>query len=261
MARAFPTRFLLAEMTKVPLVGDVVDHLLFRGDSLLYLPQDQVIVLDEPVDTPAETVLPSHIVEHFVNQANYLWIMDTCICRDASGCRDYPVDLGCLFLGQAAEGINPQLGRRVTREEALLHVQRCREAGLVHLIGRNKLDTVWLGVGPGERLLTVCNCCPCCCLWRMLPQIAPEIGAKITGLPGISVTVTEACQGCGTCTDGVCFVDAIHLVEGRAFISDACRGCGRCVDACPEGALRLSVDDPRLIDISIQTLSSLVDVS
>ena len=261
MARAFPTRFILAEMTKVPLVGDVVDRLLFRGDSLLYLPQDQVIVLDEPVDTPVETVLPSHIVEHFVNEANYLWIMDTCICRDASGCRDYPVDLGCLFLGEAAQGINPRLGRRVTREEALLHVQRCREAGLVHLIGRNKLDTVWLGVSPGERLLTICNCCPCCCLWRMLPQIAPEIGAKITGLPGVSVTVTEACQGCGTCTEGVCFVDAIHLVEGRAVISDACRGCGRCVDACPEGAIRLSVDEPGIIDISIQTLSSLVDVS
>ena len=261
MARAFPTRFILAEMTKVPLVGDVVDRLLFRGDSLLYLPQDQVIVLDEPVDTPVETVLPSHIVEHFVNEANYLWIMDTCICRDASGCRDYPVDLGCLFLGEAAEGINPRLGRRVTREEALLHVQRCREAGLVHLIGRNKLDTVWLGVSPGERLLTICNCCPCCCLWRMLPQIAPEIGAKITGLPGVSVTVTEACQGCGTCTEGVCFVDAIYLVEGRAVISDACRGCGRCVDACPEGAIRLSVDEPGIIDISIQTLSSLVDVS
>jgi len=28
--------------------------------------------------------------------------------------------LGCLFLGEAALGINPQLGRRVTKEEALV---------------------------------------------------------------------------------------------------------------------------------------------
>ncbi|MFC2016038.1 DUF362 domain-containing protein [Chloroflexota bacterium] len=258
---AFPSRFLLAEMTKIPLVGNLVDHYLFRGDSILYLVQDKVIPVDEQVETQEETVLPSQVVEYFINQASDVWIMDTCICRDASHCTDYPIDLGCLFLGGAANGINPQLGRRVTTEEALEHAQRCREAGLVHMIGRNKLDTVWLGVGPGERLLTICNCCPCCCLWRMLPQLAPEIGAKIARMPGVTVSVTDQCQGCGTCAEGVCFVDAIQLVEGRAFISDACRGCGRCVDVCPEGAIRLAIDDPRLVDSSIQVLSSLVDVS
>jgi ferredoxin len=258
---AFPSRFLLAEMTKVPLVASVVDHYLFRGDALHYLPEDKVLQINEPVGAPVETILPSQIVEHFVNQANHLWIMDTCICRDASNCRDYPIDLGCLFLGQAANGINPQLGRAVTREEALDHVERCREAGLVHLVGRNRLDTVWLGVGPGEKLLTICNCCPCCCLWRMLPQIAPEIGAKITRLPGVTVAVTEDCQGCGTCAQDVCFVDAIRLVDGKSFIDDECRGCGRCVDVCPEGAIRLSVDDPRLIESSVHSLSFLVDVS
>jgi hypothetical protein len=77
--------------------------------------------------------------------------MNSCICREAERCEDYPIDLGCLFLGEAALGINPQLGRRVTKEKALQHVRRCREAGLVHLIGRNKLDTMWLGVGPGDR--------------------------------------------------------------------------------------------------------------
>jgi hypothetical protein len=90
--------------------------------------------------------------------------MNTCLCRDAKQCKDYPIDLGCLFLGEAALGINPRLGRGVTKREALEHIRRCREAGLVHLIGRNKLDTVWLGVGPGDKLLTICHCCPCCCL-------------------------------------------------------------------------------------------------
>jgi len=140
-------------------------------------------------------------------------------------------------------------------------VRRCRAAGLVHLIGRNKLDTVWLGVGPGDKLLTICNCCPCCCLWRVLPQIDPAIGAKVSRLPGVTVTVGERCTGCGTCTQDVCFVNAIQLVDGQAVISDACRGCGRCVSVCPEEAITLSVDNEA--DTArelIERIAGLVDV-
>ena len=69
-------------------------------------------------------------------------------------------------MGEAAHGINPQLGRKVSKEEALEHLKKCREAGLVHVIGRNELDALWLGVRPGYKLLTVCNCCHCCCITR-----------------------------------------------------------------------------------------------
>lgn len=259
--KSFPGRFLLAEMTKAPVVGKIIDHWLFKGDDIIYLPRDQVIQINESPDRPEEIVLPSQVLEHLIEKANHHWIMDACICRDASHCEDYPIDLGCLFLGEAVLGINPQLGRRVTKEEALEHVERCREAGLVHLVGRNKLDTVWLGVGPGDKLLTICNCCPCCCLWRVLPNIAPRIGDKVSRMPGVRVNVTERCVGCGTCTQGVCFVDAIHLSEERAVISDACRGCGRCVSICPENAIELSIDDARFADKTVKRLASLVDVS
>jgi ferredoxin len=158
-------------------------------------------------------------------------------------------------------GINPQLGRRVTKAEAHEHVRRCREAGLVHLIGRNKLDSVWLGVSPGNKLLTVCNCCPCCCLWRMLPHIAPFIGAKVSRMPGVTISVTDKCVGCGTCTQGICFVNAIHLVSNRAVRSDACRGCGRCVSVCPQGVIEISIDNEQFVAKTVDRLSSLVDVS
>ena len=188
-------------------------------------------------------------------------IMNACICRDANQCQDYPIDLGCLFLGEAALGINPQLGRRVTKENALEHVRRCREAGLVHLIGRNKLDTVWLGVGPGDKLLTVCNCCPCCCLRRVLPHVAPRISAKVTRMDGVTVAVSDRCVGCGTCTRGICFVDAIQMIDHRAAISDACRGCGRCVSVCPEEAIEISIEYDQFVEQSIARISPLVDVS
>jgi ferredoxin len=261
LRKFFPYRFLFARLTQISAVARLTDRLLFKGDDLTYLPQDRVIPVNEAIDGPGETVLPSQVVEHFIDKATHHWIMNTCICRRAAGCEDYPIDLGCLFLGQAAEGINPKLGRRVTKQEALEHVMRCREVGLVHLIGRNKLDTVWLGIGPGHRLLTVCNCCPCCCLWRVLPHIAPQIGAKVRRMPGVAVAVTDRCAGCGTCTQGVCFVEAIRLVDGQAVIGDVCRGCGRCVDVCPHGAIELTVAGDRFIETSIDRISSLVDLS
>jgi ferredoxin len=259
--KAFRGRFLVAEATKIPLLGGMVDSWFFEGDDLMYLPENRVIPINRPLDAPYEVVLPSAVVEHFVQTANYHWIMNTCICRDASKCQDYPTELGCLFLGEAALGINPQLGRRVSKEQAREHVRRCDEAGLVHLIGRNKLDTVWLGVGPGDKLLTVCNCCPCCCLWRVLPHVAPQIGAKITRMPGVTVKVSERCVGCGTCTRDVCFVDAIRVTDSQAIISTECRGCGHCVSVCPEEAIEISIEYEQFVEKSIARLSRLVDVS
>ena len=259
--KVFPSRFLLAQATRFPPLAALIDRWLFFGDQLYYLPQDHVIPIDRPIDHPGEMVLPSQVVEHFIREAHVHWLMNSCICRDANGCEGYPIELGCLFLGEAATGINPKLGRRVTEEEALTHLECCREAGLVHMVGRNKLDEIWLGVRPGERLLTICNCCPCCCLWRVLPSITPQIGVKVRRMPGVCVTVSDLCIGCGTCVGDICFVDAIQLVGNRSVISDACRGCGRCVTICPQDAIELTVDISSATQQVIDQIGPLVDLS
>jgi NAD-dependent dihydropyrimidine dehydrogenase PreA subunit len=264
LKKAFAGRYLMARSTRAPIAGAVVDRMLFAGDDLFYLPDDQAvrrIPIGQAVNDPGSVVLPSQVVEHFIELAEYHWLMNTCICREAAHCKDYPIDLGCLFLGRAALGIDPRLGRQVTKQEALEHVRRCREAGLVHLIGRNKLDTMWLGIGPGDRLLTICNCCPCCCLWRVLPLMDERISHKVSRMDGVSVTVSDRCSGCGACTDGVCFVDAIHLLDGHAVISDECRGCGRCVDVCQDGAIDVTVADSQFVARSIERIAALVDVT
>ncbi|MGC9334342.1 MAG: DUF362 domain-containing protein, partial [Anaerolineae bacterium] len=107
LKRAFPGRFLVARATHWPVIGGVADQWLFGGDELYYLPKDGVIQIGESIETAGEMVLPSQVVEHFVRKANTHWIMDRCLCRDGAGCQDYPIDLGCLFLGEAAAGINP----------------------------------------------------------------------------------------------------------------------------------------------------------
>jgi ferredoxin len=257
---AFPGRFLAARATRLPVLGTLMDRWFFEGDRLIYLPKDRVIQIDETIELPGEMVLPSQVVEHFIREASTRWIMDVCICRDGSQCKDYPIDRGCLFLGEAAAGIDPRLGRPVTKEEALAHVRSCREAGLVHMVGRNKLDTVWLGVGPGDKLLTICNCCPCCCLWGMLPYLTPQIGAKVTRMPGVTVEVSGLCAACGACID-VCFADAIHLLDGQAVVDDACRGCGRCVEVCPQGAIELSISPGHSMKESVRRIAPLVDLS
>jgi ferredoxin len=265
LKQTFPNRFLIAKLTNVPIIGRIVDAMLFEGDDIIYLPKDSVakktIELGKKMGQPVGTALPSQIVHRLIDQAEFHWIMNFCLCRDSSDCEDYPQDLGCLFMGEAAKDINPLLGRPVTRDEAHEHARKCRERGLVHLVGRNKLDSVWLGVTPMERLLTVCNCDPCCCLWKILPDVNPEIGRKVTKMVGVNVEVTDACEGCGTCTEAVCFVDAISLKDGRSVIGSACRGCGRCVEVCPEGAIELTIGNRGFLEESLARVSAKVDVS
>ena len=259
---AFPQRRLIVRSTKLPVIGPALHRWLFAGDDLRFLPDDRMVLsINQPVPMGEDTMLPSQVVDHFIEAASYHWIMDRCLCRDAEKCEDYPIDLGCLFLGEAATGISPELGRRVTREEALAHVQRCREAGLVHMIGRNRLDTVWMGVGPGDRLLTICHCCPCCCLWHILPHVRGEISRVFTRLPGLEIRVTDDCVGCGECVKDVCFVDAISMQDGRAVIDEKCLGCGRCVPVCPHGAIDLTLTNDDFVRSTIERISTLVDVS
>lgn len=260
LKRIYPSRRPLAKLTRLPLIGDLVDHLLFRGDEMYVLPMDRTIQIQEALDPPESTIIPSQLVEHYINQASHHWIMDFCICREGDDCQDYPHDLGCIFLGEPVLQINSQLGRLVSKEEALEHARRCREVGLVHSIGRNRLDSVWLGATPSDGLMTICNCCPCCCLWGLVTDLTPKISQKISRLPGVQVTVTGECTACGTCMDGVCFAEAIEIKNDRAAITPDCRGCGRCVDVCPENAIVLTIDGQENIQQVLGRLDELVNL-
>ena len=255
----FPYRYSLARLTHLPLLGKLIDLIAFHDDRLVFLPADRVII-HEQIQPPGQYALPSQIVEAFIDQAAACFVMDECICRVSDECDNYPRDLGCLFLGEAALKISPRLGHLVSREEAKTHIQRARKQGLMQLVGRDRIDSVWLGAHPGRRLLTICNCCPCCCIFRFLPDLDVHISQRIESMPGISVQVTEACIGCGECSDKVCFVNAIQLVDGLAVIGPDCRGCGHCVEVCPQGAIELVISRSSFVEDTLNYLSERVKV-
>jgi MinD superfamily P-loop ATPase len=80
-------------------------------------------------------------------------------------------------------------------------------------------------------------------------------------MPGLDIRVTDRCAACGACAEGICFVDAIRVVNGRARISGECRGCGLCVGICPNDAIELRIKDDRFFDRSIEKIGSLVDLT
>lgn len=229
-----------------------------KPDKNLKLTRIQV---NKEIELLENEIIPSNVLREIITNSKNRFIMSFCICRVSTGCKDYPQDLGCIFLGHGAENISPKLGKMVSVEEALKHVDKCREAGLVHIIGRNKIDSVWLNTGPKEELLSICHCCPCCCLWKMTPKLPENLGRSINPMIGTRINFqNKLCTGCGKCAeDNVCFLELITIDDGKAkFDLEQCRTCGRCVEVCANNAITIDVDNDA-IKRSIEKVKTLVD--
>jgi len=235
--RLFKQAGRLAPVTRVPVLGKGVHRFFSGGDAGRVIPVDQAIAATDNV------VLPSRAVRKAVEAAGHRFLMRECMCRRVEDCSRYPADLGCLFLGEATRTIHPRLGRMVSAAEALEHLDRCRAAGLVHVMGHFRFDALFLEARPFEKLLSICNCCECCCIFKVFPRLHKPIGDTLKKQDGVEVRVDESCAGCGSCLDA-CFVNAISIGDMQASISSECRGCGRCVSRCPNNAITLFLGEP-----------------
>ncbi|MBR6204180.1 MAG: 4Fe-4S binding protein [Candidatus Methanomethylophilaceae archaeon] len=262
---SFNSRYRLASMTRRhPRMGKAVRRIAFEGDDMAVIPKAGTarrrVEVDIGVDDPGDrNVAPTDLVKKVLLRSERIFVMDFCICRRSNGCKDYPESKGCVFIGKGTERIPPEYGRFVSPEEACAYIDECDRLGLVHIIGRNKLDSIWLHTGDHRNLMTICNCCPCCCLWNMVRDIDRDISDTYKRMAGTEVSVdTEGCIGCGICMEG-CFVRAISIVNGKCVLdADKCRGCGRCVEGCPTGSISLTYD-PSLIDSEAERILSLVN--
>lgn len=230
--RAIEWPFLLGH---IPLVRDVHPWLDRRKSSITYLP------INESLRTQGEPT-PPEVIAAYIERTPQRVIMNRCLCRTARDCRDYPLDIGCLFMGESALRMPAQISRRVDAAEARRHLEQAVRAGLVPLVGKVRFDNFAFLIPDEKKLLSVCFCCPCCCMMAYYRHLPPHrLDTVFPRLEGLSIEVTDACRGCGTCA-AQCYVKAVRVVNGRAVHSATCRGCGRCARVCPNGAVRITLN-------------------
>jgi len=218
------------------------------------------IPVNERLEVPPGVTAPISIIERFIDAAGFHVIAHHCMCRKTLGCKDHNIDFGCIFMGDAARDIHPSVARPVSKKEALEHLHMAAEQGLVSSIGKFRLDAFALGLKDHDRLMSICHCCPCCCLYGMVPYAAREFQNMVVPLDGIRIEVTDECRGCGTCA-GVCIFKQATLVDGQCVIGADCKRCGRCAMSCPNNAIRVIVEDPGCIDRCVERLRSRVDLT
>jgi heterodisulfide reductase subunit A-like polyferredoxin len=108
--------------------------------------------------------------------------------------------------------------------------------------------------------MTICHCCPCCCITNKMHLGSRESRDALEKLEGLIIEVdSEKCTGCSKCVKACIFMQ-MEVVDKKAAIGDECKGCGRCAMACPEDAIRIRIEDPSYIDECISRISSRVDV-
>jgi ferredoxin len=220
------------------------------------------VPINEKILPPESLILPRRVVERLISEITDIFILDECICRTKENCENYPQDIGCMALGPAISRLHPSHGRLVTKDDAVEHVRRASKAGLIANVAHVWIDPVAFGLTDFRRLMFICFCCDCCCLYRThMEKRGPNLDRAYKKLPGISVTVdAEKCNGCGTCVEK-CFVSEMTLVSGIATVGDGCKGCGRCVEVCPEEAVSLRIENEEILYRQLrERISNVADI-
>ena len=258
LAKIWPITWISARATKWPVVGGLIARVALPTFSKKNLNITYIPINENISDAGGSSLLPRQVIENLIRRSSHRAIIHRCTCRDAKGCKEHPIDLGCLFLGEGAKDIDPRIARHVSVEDALEHVDKCLEDGLIPMTGRVKLDNFIWGVPDRGRLLTFCFCCRCCCTILNSGKFLPKEAANsIVPLQGLRIiTDHDLCVACGNCVDE-CPMGALTIHEGKVYNDeDLCIGCGICISVCPEGAIHAEVED---VDAAIDELTNRID--
>ena len=208
-------------------------------------------------DHGEKTVIPLDLIKESLKNITYIAGMDGCLCREANDCTDYPHDLGCLFLGEAAKGVVKHgLGRQFTYEEACARVDQAAEAGLMGQAVWIEVEQMLWGVRNDlmDHFLEICFCCPCCCIAMRLARNATSAERHRFHPAGwTAVPDRTKCVGCRKCAVGHngCPVEAISFGEdGKVQINqESCVGCGICKARCDFDAIKIKQTMPMRKDL------------
>lgn len=200
-------------------------------------------------DMSEKTVVPMDMLKESLRHVDYISGMDTCLCRESADCKDFPHDLGCLFLGDAAKtAVKHGLGRRITYEEACERIDRAADLGLMAQAVWIEVEQLLWGIKNDEmdRFLEVCFCCPCCCIvGKLSSNLKDEDRIRFHPSGWTAVADRTKCVGCQQCVNH-CPLEAIKMGEdGKIVINhEKCVGCGLCKTKCNVGAIKIKQTMP-----------------
>ncbi|MHA2473148.1 MAG: 4Fe-4S dicluster domain-containing protein [Promethearchaeota archaeon] len=210
-------------------------------------------------------ILPGKIFKYFIDKASHIVVRD-CGCREAFKCSDHDISLGCMYLGddvlQVIDPVPLNGVRVVNKQEALDHVQRAIDNGLVPILGRVVGELQGFGKDDTGHNLSCCFCCTCCCInGKMISSASEKSSSIYRKLEGLRIEVDqEKCIGCELCME-VCVFKGMEMVDDEAHIREKfCLGCGRCANVCPHDAISIEIDDKTRLDEFIGKIESYVDV-
>lgn len=192
-----------------------------------------------------------HHIASYNDAAGILDMMDNivvtdCFCRKHrnmidKGC-DRPVETCFMFGSMGQYYLDNNMGRKVTKDEALKIIADAQRAGLVTQPGTSQNPS------------GMCNCCGDCCGVLSAIKRYPN-PAEMVHSNHYSTIVEENCTGCGACID-ICQVEAITLNQsGIAEVNPKrCIGCGLCLIACELDAVILHEKSPdRRMEVPVNT--------
>ena len=128
--------------------------------------------------------------------------------------------------------IERDLGREISKEEALDIIRKSEEEGLIHFVDNCQ-----------EEIQHNCNCCSCCC-WNVAPikrGLVPRDYIMATYY--LRTTDEDECIGCGQCAED-CPLEIITMEGDQPLVDERiCIGCGVCLLHCPTDAAKLKKKD------------------
>lgn len=230
---------------------------MYKKAIMLSPPKERntsTVIMPLNVDITKESekvIVPLDMLKESLKNMTYIGGMDSCLCREANNCSDFPHDLGCLFLGEAGKVVSKHnLGRELTYEEACERIDRAKELGLVAQAVWIEVEQLLWGVRNDnmDKFLEVCFCCPCCCIaMRLAGKLQPEDRIRFHPSGWTAVPDRTKCVGCGKCAEeGVCPVEAVSIAEdGKVAIDqEICIGCGECLKRCKLDVLKIKQTMP-----------------
>lgn len=204
-----------------------IEFLSTKLPQMRTIPVAKSISLQQHVSTFDE-------VTALLKQAEDPFVILECICRKKKSMEGDPCEVTdrketCLAIdGMAQMTLASDVGRKITRDEAMSILEENQKEGLVLQPSNTKMAEI------------ICSCCGCCCGMLNLHKNLPKpLDYWATNFH--AVVDKKTCEGCGKCVE-ICQVGAMSVSEKErcAVVNlDRCLGCGVCVTTCPTESISL----------------------